>query len=34
MGAVRDLYEEAIGLYNGGDVEGFANAHARMTPCW
>lgn len=28
MSAVRDLYEEAIRLYNAGDVEGFANAHA------
>ncbi len=26
--AARDLYDEAISLYNAGDVEGFANLHA------
>jgi predicted ester cyclase len=29
MGDIRDLYEEAIRLYNAGDVEGFAAAHAQ-----
>ena len=28
MSASRDLYEEAIRLYNAGDIDGFANAHA------
>jgi steroid delta-isomerase-like uncharacterized protein len=28
MSSIRDLYEEAIRLYNTGDVDGFANAHA------
>ncbi len=28
MSAARDLYDEAIRLYNAGDVEGFANLHA------
>lgn len=28
MSAIRDLYDKAIRLYNAGDVEGFANAHA------
>lgn len=28
MSAIRDLYEEAIRLYNAGDVEGFATLHA------
>lgn len=28
MSVVHDLYEEAIRLYNAGDIEGFANLHA------
>ena len=28
MSAVRDLYQEAIRLYNAGDIDGFANVHA------
>lgn len=28
MSGVRDVYEEAIRLYNAGDVEGFTDAHA------
>jgi steroid delta-isomerase-like uncharacterized protein len=28
MSASRDLYEQAIRLYNAGDMEGFAKAHA------
>lgn len=28
MSTIRHLYEEAIRLYNAGDVEGFANVHA------
>lgn len=29
MTAARDVYDEAIRLYNAGDVEGFANLHAK-----
>ncbi len=29
MSTARDLYEEAIRRYNAGDVEGFANLHAK-----
>ena len=28
MSAIRDAYEAAIGRYNAGDVDGFADAHA------
>ncbi len=28
MSAVREIYDEAVRLYNEGDVEGFANLHA------
>ncbi len=29
MSAARDVYDEAIRLYNAGDVDGFANLHAQ-----
>ncbi len=28
MGAIRELYEQAMGRYNAGDLEGYAAAHA------